>query len=94
MQHYRILARLGVEPRPSGYIPGALPLSYLALGIRWYCSSITTIVADWTSNSKSWVQALIVIYIRKTPDLLFITFLYFFMLFSKKHEKVQKSNEK
>jgi len=29
--------------------------------------------------------------IRKTPDLLFITFLYFFMLFSKKHEKVQKS---
>jgi len=29
--------------------------------------------------------------IRKTPNLLFITFLYFFMLFSKKAEKVQKS---
>ena len=39
MQHYRILARLGVEPRPTGYIPGALQLSYLALGIRWYCLS-------------------------------------------------------
>jgi hypothetical protein len=26
------LTRLGVEPRPSGYIPGALPLSYLAMG--------------------------------------------------------------
>ena len=37
IQHYRILARLEVEPRPTGYIPGALPLSYLALGIRWYC---------------------------------------------------------
>ena len=23
----RILARLGIEPRPSGYVPGALPLS-------------------------------------------------------------------
>ena len=31
------MAKLGVEPRPSGYILGALPLSYLALGIRWYC---------------------------------------------------------
>ena len=24
------MARLGIEPRPTGYIPGALPLSYLA----------------------------------------------------------------
>ena len=28
----RSMARLGIEPRPTGYIPGALPLSYLALG--------------------------------------------------------------
>ena len=26
------MARLGIEPRPTGYIPGALPLSYLAWG--------------------------------------------------------------
>ena len=28
----RSMARLRIKPRPSGYIPGALPLSYLALG--------------------------------------------------------------
>ena len=26
------MARLGIEPRPTGYIPGALPLGYLAWG--------------------------------------------------------------
>ena len=34
----RIMARLGVEHRPFGYILGALPLSYLALVIRWIAS--------------------------------------------------------
>ena len=28
----RYLARLGIEPRPLGYMSGALPLSYLAMG--------------------------------------------------------------
>ena len=28
----RIMARLGIESRPPEYVPGALPLNYLALG--------------------------------------------------------------
>ena len=33
-QHYRIMARLGVEPRPSGYIPGALPIELPSPGYK------------------------------------------------------------
>ena len=32
LQSLRRMARLGIEPKPPEYMPGALPLSYLALG--------------------------------------------------------------
>ena len=34
------MARLGIEPRSHGYIPGALPLSYLALGNHMWTASL------------------------------------------------------
>ena len=34
------MARLGIEPRHHGYIPGALPLSYLALGNHIWTTSL------------------------------------------------------
>ena len=46
----RIMARLSVEPRPSEYVPGALPIELPSLGYKVDCLSITNIVADWTSN--------------------------------------------
>ena len=33
------MARLGIEPRPHGYIPGAPPLSYLALANHMWTAS-------------------------------------------------------
>ena len=33
-------ARLGIEPRPHGSIPGALPLSYLAFGNHTWIASL------------------------------------------------------
>src|SRR5437879_1892708 len=41
-----MLARLGIEPRPHGYRPGALPLSYLAMVYQLGLLSM----ADWISN--------------------------------------------
>ena len=54
MQHYRILARLGVEPRPSGYIPGVLPIELPSLGYKvvlllpplWQIGHPTVTIAD------------------------------------------------
>jgi len=56
-------------------------LSYLALGIRWYCLSITTIVADWTSN-KGYLVSFPQQEELSTSGKPLVCFLVLFLLFS------------
>ena len=57
------MVRLGIEPRHTGYIPGALPLSYLALGDQLKLLSMPDCTSNIRERGTIWIQS---VYLRIT----------------------------